>query len=130
MTTKLNPSVTQFINELQHPQSNVIEALRHIILDSVPSLFENIKWNGPNYTFEDDDRITMRVQPPGKVQLIFHRGAKKQAEPEQKLIIDTANLLDWKTNDRAVATFKRIEEVEQQREQLSAIVAAWIAACQ
>jgi hypothetical protein len=128
MTTKLNPSVTQFINELQHPQSNVIEALRHIILDSVPGLAENIKWNGPNYTFEADDRITMRVQPPGKVQLIFHRGAKKQAEPEQKLIIDTANLLDWKTNDRAVATFKRIEEVEQQREQLSAIVAAWIGA--
>jgi len=35
----------------------------------------------------------MRINPPKKIQLIFHRGAKKLQQPENKLIKDASNLL-------------------------------------
>lgn len=114
----LNSDVTDFLDALSHPFSKEIEQLRICILSADKSLIENIKWNGPNYYVADvdADRITMRIQPPKKqVQLIFHRGAKKLAQPKDKLIAHTSKRLTWKENDRAIMTFKSMEESNWQR---------------
>ena len=96
---KLNNKVNTFLDELNHPLRVEIDFLRNIILDSNDKIDENIKWNGPNYTVQNQDRITMRIQPPKQIQLIFHRGAKKLEQPKEKLINDESNLLIWKEND-------------------------------
>jgi hypothetical protein len=124
----LASEVTTFLDELKHPLRNEIEQLRRVILKSVDGLIENIKWNGPNYCFGGDDRITMRIHPPDKIQLIFHRGAKKLVEPKDKLINDSSGLLDWKENDRAVVTFKSRSDIESASADLERIVAKWIKA--
>ena len=79
-TKNLNDEVSNFLNELNHPFRKEIEQLRTFILTADNNLTENIKWNGPNYCFDNEDRITMRIQPPKTklIQIIFHRGAKKQ----------------------------------------------------
>ncbi|MCB0705754.1 MAG: DUF1801 domain-containing protein [Saprospiraceae bacterium] len=123
-----NKEVTTFLDNLDLPLRDVIEKLREIILDVPDLLIENIKWNGPNYSLKMEDRITMRVQAPKQIQLIFHRGAKTKAVPATKLINDPAGLLLWKTNDRAIASFKTVEEVNQSRAALSEIVQHWLAA--
>jgi hypothetical protein len=124
-----NPSVTQFLDDLNHPFRQEIEQLRECILSASEHLSENIKWNGPNYSLGDDDRITMRVQPLKKqAQLIFHRGAKKQAQPKDKLIKSSSKLLDWKENDRAVVTFKSMLEIEKSSSELSGLVREWLEA--
>lgn len=121
-----NPEVTAFLDDPVHPRRNEIEALRTMILDAHPELVENIKWNGPNYCFRNEDRITMRLNPPGQVQLIFHRGAKKTAQPAGRLIDDPSGLLVWKENDRAVASFHAMEEIKDSRTTIMEIVRAWI----
>ena len=126
--TRLNSEVTKFLDELEHPLRREIELLRQSILKSVSGLSENIKWNGPNYCFDGDDRITMRVQPPKQIQLIFHRGARKLAQPKGKLISDSSGLLDWKGNDRAVVTFKSKADIESSKADLEGIVSKWIKA--
>ncbi|MCA0363050.1 MAG: DUF1801 domain-containing protein [Bacteroidetes bacterium] len=128
MNTNLNPEVTAFLDGQSHPLRENIEILRGIILESNPEIRENIKWNGPNYCFEDKDRITMRIHPPKQVQLILHRGAQKIAQPATRLIEDVSGLLDWKENDRAVATFKNIETINTEKENLQNIVNKWIEA--
>lgn len=127
--SKLNSEVTKFLNELNHPFKSEIEHLRELILKATNGLTENIKWNGPNYCFDDADRITMRIQPPKKqVQLIFHRGAKKQEQPKEKLIQVNSNLLVWKENDRAIVTFRSLEEIENGQIDLIEIIKKWIKA--
>lgn len=121
-----NASVTHFLDALNHPLRTEIEHLRSIILSAMDGLTENIKWNAPNYGYEGQDRITMKLYPPRQIQLIFHRGAKKQALPKERLIPIGANLLVWKENDRAIASFKTLPEVDQAREELAAIVKAWV----
>lgn len=122
----LNTEVTTFLDTLNPPLRNEIERLRHLILSADSGLTENIKWNGPNYSFNDEDRITMRVQAPKFVQLIFHRGAKVKVQPENKLIDDASGLLVWKENDRAVATFKSMPDIEKSQDDLITIVRKWI----
>jgi hypothetical protein len=123
----LNSQVTIFLNELNHPFRKEIEILRNYILTANNNITENIKWNGPNFCFDNEDRITMRVQPPAKqVQLIFHRGAEKQEQPKEKLIVNKSKLLVWKENDRAIVTFKSLQDIESGKAGLTTIVNEWI----
>jgi len=126
--TSLNNEVTDFLDEQKHPFRKEIEQLRIYILTADDNLTENIKWNGPNYCFNSEDRITMRIQPPTtkQIQLIFHRGAKKQEQLKVKLIEENSNLLIWKENDRAIATFKNMTEIENAQTNLTEIVKKWI----
>ncbi len=124
-----NPQVTRFLDELNHPFSAEIEALRQVILAAPADLAENIKWNAPNYTCQGQDRFTMRIMPPAKqVQLIFHRGAAKLPQPPQRFIQDDSGLLVWKENDRAIATFRSLAEIEARQHSLSSLLAAWVRA--
>lgn len=126
-TVNKNKDVTDFLDGLEHPKRLEIEKLRVCILSTNNLLTENIKWNGPNYCFNNEDRITMRIQPIGKqIQLIFHRGAKKQEQPKEKLIANKSKMLVWKENDRAIATFSNLEEIENAITELTAIITEWI----
>lgn len=127
--SNLNNEVSLFLDELNHPFRSEIDYLRNCILSAQPVLNENIKWNGPNYSIGEEDRVTMRVQPlKMQAQLIFHRGAKKQVQPENKLLSTNSKLLVWKENDRAVVTFKSMLEIENSKDELTQIVKDWIKA--
>ena len=129
MTKNMNTEVTTFLDQLNHPFRLEIEQLRNYILTANDNLTETIKWNGPNYSFNNEDRITMRVQPQSKqVQLIFHRGAKKQIQPKKRIIENKSKLLMWKENDRAIISFKSLQEIEQAETELSKIINEWIQA--
>jgi hypothetical protein len=126
---KKNKEVTTFLKVQNHPFYDEIEVLRNCILSANQEITENIKWNGPNYCCENEDRITMRIQPPKKqVQLIFHRGAKKQTQPTNKLIDNQSGLLTWKENDRAIATFKNMEDIVTSKIALTQIINDWLIA--
>lgn len=122
----LNAEVTSFLDKQNHPLRKEIELLRNYILSANNDLTENIKWNGPNYCFNNKDTITMRIHPPKNIQLIFHRGAKKQIQPKNKLIEDNFHLLTWKENDRAVAIFKNIAHIEETKVAITEIITKWI----
>lgn len=121
-----NPEVTLFLDASIHPLRDAIELLRSIILETDEGVGENIKWNGPNYTFAGEDRITMKIQPPKQIQLIFHRGAKKKAQPKERLIQDPFGLLDWRENDRAIVGFRNSEEMSLNQEKLRILVDSWL----
>jgi hypothetical protein len=125
--TNLNIEVTVLIKVLNHPFRHEIEQLRIYILEENKHLEETIKWNEPNYCFDNKDRITMRVQPPTKqVQVIFHRGAQRQTQPKDKLISNKSKMLVWKINDRAIVTFKSLKEIESGKTDLAKIINEWI----
>ena len=121
-------SVDNYLATLDHPLKSEIEQLRTLILGANTDLTENIKWNAPNFCFQGEDRITMRIHPPKQIQLIFHRGAKVQELPKTRLISDDSGLLIWKTNDRAVATFADSADILAKSSALTDVINAWLAA--
>ncbi|HMY67328.1 MAG TPA: DUF1801 domain-containing protein [Leptospiraceae bacterium] len=125
MKNKMNKEVTAFLEELNHPLIQEISLLRKIILETDAELQENIKWNGPNYLHNNDDRITMRIHPPKQIQLIFHRGAKVKQQPKKRLISDETGLLVWKENDRAVVSFKNEDELKKNKKNIQKWIQDW-----
>lgn len=129
-TNILSREVTDFLDELNHPFKKEIELLRNVVLSADNNLTENIKWNGPNYCIDNVDRITMRIQPTTtkQIQLIFHRGAKKQEQPTDKMIASKSKMLVWKENDRAVVSFKNMQDIDNGKTELTEIIKQWISA--
>ena len=129
-TNNLSREVTDFLDELNHPFRKEIEFLRNVVLSADNNLTENIKWNGPNYCSNNDDRITMRIQPTTskQIQIIFHRGAKKQEQPTDKMITSKSKILVWKENDRAIASFKNMQDIDNAKTELTEIIKQWISA--
>ena len=59
----LNPEVSAFIDQQNHPLRTLIDVIRSFIVSVEPTLSENIKWNGPNFSHEGQDRITVKINP-------------------------------------------------------------------
>lgn len=125
---KLNHEVTEFLDGLNHSLRKEIECLREIILSTDYDLAEGIKWNGPNYSLYGEDRITLRIHPQKQIQIIFHRGAKVKESPTQRLLGSEYNILLWKENDRAIASFQSLQEILEKKQMIREVVEKWIEA--
>lgn len=122
-------TVAEFLEDQTDDKRAQVEALREIILDSEPSLTENIKWNAPNYVFDGEDRITFNVvNKEGTVKLIIHMGASKKEDKKAKPVLDDdSGLITWNSNIRGTLTFANIDDVPARREDLAIILQKWLA---
>lgn len=125
MSLRLNPDVTMLVKTFDHPLSETITELRKFILEQHSDLKETIKWNGPNFVFRTDDRITLRVQSPKIIQIIFHCGVKKQTL-QSNYIDHESPLLEWKSNDRAIISLKSVADFSQNSNEIAVIIAQWL----
>ena len=128
MDNKLSKEVTAYLDNINHSLRDEIDYLRTIIMSTDFDLIEGIKWNGPNYSINGEDRITIRINSPEQIQIIFHRGAKVKEQPEERLLSEKYNFLIWKENDRSIASFKNLEEIQENYLMLKEAVAKWIEA--
>ncbi|MFT3745730.1 MAG: DUF1801 domain-containing protein [Pyrinomonadaceae bacterium] len=120
--------VRKFFADLEHPLKDLMLRLREIILAAEDSITEQIKWKGPSFCNDGDDRVTFNIRKD-KVLLIFHRGAKvKESTGCSRLIDDPTGLLNWITEDRAMMEFTDIEQVTRNEDKLTQVVRLWIAA--
>ena len=127
MTPPINSVADNILDQLNHPLRVEIDYLRTLILSSGSRLSENIKWNGPNYFLgEAADRITMKIHPPKNIQLVFHRGAKKNTPSRERTIEHPSARLQWKDNDRVIMTFRNLQEIKEAEGELREIVEAWV----
>lgn len=115
-----------YMDSLQHARRGEIETLRRLILDAIPDLDESIKWNAPSFGKGADDRLTMRIHPGDRVQLILHRGAKAGADDFFRFE-DPDRLITWAAPDRGVITFKDAADLAAKSALLPDILRRWVA---
>jgi hypothetical protein len=111
------------MEELDHPLKEEIEQLRAAILDSNDRITEHIKWKAPSFCYAGEDRVTFRLYPEDRVQLIFHRGAKAKSDAADFAFDDDTGLLRWVANDRTVVALR---DAEARRPALVEVVNRWV----
>jgi len=82
---KAPQSVDALLAALDHPMKPELERLRAIVLAADPAIIEHVKWNGPSFCWNGEDRIAANVRGRDAVMLVFHRGVK----PKDAADIDT-----------------------------------------
>ncbi|MCB1517791.1 MAG: DUF1801 domain-containing protein [Hyphomicrobiaceae bacterium] len=120
-------SVATFLDGLDHPRKPEILALCDIIRAAGPDLTEQVKWNAPSFCADGDDRITLRINPPKVLQIVFHRGAKKRDNVGFKFN-DPTGLLKFAAPDRAIMAIDGADDLESKRTAITELVPLWIQA--
>lgn len=118
--------VDDYLAKLQHARKSEIELIRKAILASDPALSESIKWNAPNFVFDGVDRITFRLQPGDKVDLILHRGARKRDDSATFVFDDPSELITWAAPDRGVISIPRDADLDQLLPSVLPVLLAWV----
>jgi hypothetical protein len=117
--------VDSFLATLEHPSKAEIERVRAIVLAADPEITERIKWKAPSFCYRGDDRVTMRLHPSTRLQLIFHRGAKVKDSTDFDFD-DPTGLMTWATKDRAVVTLTDMAAIEAHETELADLVTRWM----
>ncbi|HYH12630.1 MAG TPA: DUF1801 domain-containing protein [Thermomicrobiales bacterium] len=123
--TNRSARVDRFMSELEHPLKPEIERIRSIILASGDHITEHIKWNAPSFCYRGEDRVTFRLHPKGRLQLIFHRGARVK-DGDGFNFEDSSGLLTWLGTRRGVVSLRDMAEVEANSEMLKLLVQRWM----
>jgi hypothetical protein len=121
-------TVDRFMAELDHPLKAGIEQLRAAILASNDGITEHVKWNAPSFRYADVDRVTFRLQPGDRLQLVLHRGATVRDDAADFRFDDDSGLLDWVASDRAVVTFRDLDDVAARQAAVVDVVNRWVLA--
>jgi hypothetical protein len=94
--------VDGFMGGLDHTRKEGMERLRTAILNSNDGISEHVKWNAPSFRYAGEDRVTFRLYPSDRAQLVFHRGSKVEPGAKDFAFEDDTGLLEWVAADRAV----------------------------
>ena len=82
----------------------------------------------PELRHDGVDRVTFRLQPGNRLQLVLHRGAKVRDDAAAFRFDDDSGLLDWVAPDRAVVTFRDLDDVATRRSSVADLIRRWVAA--
>lgn len=124
--------VSAFLDRLNHPYKQEILEVRNIILNADEQITEHIKWNAPSYCYTGEDRITFNLHGKNNFRLIFHCGPKMEEPTSVKgrLIEDNNGILKWASDERAIAEFTDMNDVQAKSSALSETVKKWLEASQ
>jgi len=111
---------------LKHARRSEIERIRAAILASDPELSETVKWNAPNFVFEGEDRVTFRLQPRDRVDLVLHRGARRRPDSESFVFEDPSGLIQWASRDRGVISIPEGADLDDLLPVIVTVIHAWV----
>ncbi len=120
--------VDRFMDALEHPLKDEIARLRLAILDSNDEIGEHVKWNAPSFVYAGEDRVTFRLFPEDRTQLVFHRGSKVKPDAGEFAFDDETGLLRWVAKDQAVVALREVAGMEAMRPALVGLVNRWVVA--
>ena len=116
--------VVEYLHHLEHPLKAEIEEVRSFIL-SVDGRADQMECT--QLLRSGEDRITLNLQGKGFLRIIFHCGAKVQTH-DIKGALPEDTLLEWASNDRAIAKILNLNDLEEKKEQLREVIVRWIEA--
>ncbi|MBK8944435.1 MAG: DUF1801 domain-containing protein [Ignavibacteriae bacterium] len=104
-------SVTEYMENLEHPFKEGFETLRDVIKSSNKNIVEEIKWNAPSYKLENHF-ATFKLYPPKNIQIVLHTDTKEKENPKQFHLDDPHKLVKWAAPDRCTIAIKSNEDAK------------------
>jgi hypothetical protein len=111
-----------------HPSGDAINRVRQIIRDAVPDAVESLKWNAPSFSTTDHFATFFLggKRRAAEFQVILHLGAKPRLDSTvRSRVSDPDALLEWRSPDRAVVTFRDEGDVAAKASAFRELVREW-----
>ncbi len=113
-----NPDkVNAAMDALDHPLKAEVEAVREIIKGVSENITEEWKWNAPSYSYRGEYLVTFNLREQKRLHLVFHNPAIPKVE---------SRLLEGDYEDRRMAYFSDMDDVQAKRAELEKVVSELI----
>jgi hypothetical protein len=121
--------VDAYIATLKHPLTDVVKALRRIILSTHKEIGEEIKWNAPTFFYAGEMApsdpkeykryiVVFNLYQKDCIRLVFPSGAK---------VKDASGLLEGDYADRRrLVMFHNMKEVKAKEKTLQQVIKKWL----
>jgi len=122
-------SVAEYLQKLDHPLADAVEALRQIILRTDKEIGEQVKWNSPSFYYTGEmkpfdpkeykrDIVVFNLHKKEYILLIFPTGAK---------IKDTTGILEGNfTDGRKMIKIESIKDAKSKEKALQIVIKEWL----
>ena len=112
---RLDPSVSAFLDERNHPLRTAIDRLRQVVLSADPRITETIKWGGPTFVLADSraNLATMVLRGQSALTLFFQDGAS---------LPNPNGLLSGSADQVRTARFDSIAAIDRSADALQQVV--------
>ncbi len=121
------PNVESWLAAQTPDIRSAVEQLRAMVLGADDGVTEHIKWNGPSFCIDGDDRITVGLAPKGGVRAVLHRGVKVK-DASGFVFPDETGLIQWAAPDRGVVSFADEAAIAANAEAFADICRRWLEA--
>ena len=120
--------VTEYIQKLDRPLGEVIEAIRQIILSTDKEIGEQIKWNSPSFFYRGEMKpFNPKEYKRDIVVLNLHKGYPLLVFPTGAKVNDTSGLLEGDYKDgRRIAKFQDMKDVKSKEKTLQKVIKEWL----
>ena len=121
-------TVSEYIQKMESPLAEIVEAIRQIILGADPEVGEQIKWNSPSFYYTGEMKpFDPKTYKRDIAVLNLHRGHALLVFPTGAIINDTSGLLEGDYKDgRRMVTFLDMEAVKSKEKALQEVVKTWV----
>jgi len=117
--------VEAFLAASTHSRLAEVRDLRAALLAAMPELTERVKWNAPSLGPDGADRLTFRLQPGDRVELVLHRGTAPR--PDDGFAFDDPDgLIVWAAADRGVIAVRDAADLAERRALIVATCRRWV----
>lgn len=121
-------TVSEFIQKLDKPLAEVVEAVRQLMLSTDPEVAEQIKWNSPSFYYTGEMKPFNPKEYKRDIAVLnLHRGHVLMVFPSGANVPDTSGLLEGDYKDgRRMVTFPDMAAVQAKASALQEVVRAWL----
>lgn len=121
--------VDSYMEKLDYPLKNVVQAVREIILNTDPEIGEEVKWNAPTFFYTGE----MRPFNPKEYKRylivfnLFQKDCLRLVLPIGARVNDTSGLLEGSYADgRRLAMFRSMDDVHAKKDALQQVIKEWL----
>lgn len=120
--------VTEYIEKLDAPVAQIVQAIRQIVLSMDPEISEEVKWNAPSFLYTGEmkpfnpkeyKRYIIVMNLHKRILLVFPSGAK---------VNDNTGLLEGDYADgRRLIYIKDIDDLKSKETGIKKVISDWLA---
>lgn len=119
-------SLSHYLDTLTHSRADEVRLLADVIASADPEVVGTVKWNAPSFGYPGTDRVTFRLQPGDRVEIVLHRGAAKRTDEFR--FVDGSGLVKWASSDRGVIAIADRAALDLHLDSLLDVVTRWLEA--
>lgn len=106
LKTDAKEQVNAFLENLDHPLKEEVEMVRQIIKNVDEEITEQIKWNAPSFSYQDQYLVTFNLRAKDRIHLVFHNPMIAHVK---------SPLLEGEYVDRRMAYFSSRKDIQAKK---------------